>query len=182
MRKVYKTRGGTTPITLDKVSSPMSTTSQKDAFRDGFYVAKYDLTKYVDPSRHLSDGNYSNANWYILRYADVLLMYAEAINEISGPTQEAYDAINKVRRRAYGMYVAAEEEEEELPGEGTTEGTEGAEGEGGAEDGTTEGTEGGNTEGDGSEVPGGAEGGEGTTEGGAEGSEEEEDPVEPEFD
>jgi len=37
-----------------------------------------------------------------LRYADVLLMIAEAENVLNGPTQIAYDAINKVRRRAFG--------------------------------------------------------------------------------
>lgn len=37
-----------------------------------------------------------------LRYADVLLMIAEAENAINGPTQNAYDAINSVRRRAFG--------------------------------------------------------------------------------
>ena len=37
-----------------------------------------------------------------LRYADVLLMIAEAENAINGPTAYAYDAINQVRRRAYG--------------------------------------------------------------------------------
>lgn len=37
----------------------------------------------------------------ILRYADVLLIYAEALNEVHGaPNAEAYDAINKVRTRA----------------------------------------------------------------------------------
>lgn len=37
----------------------------------------------------------------ILRYADVLLMYAEALNEANnGPTAEAYTAVNKVRTRA----------------------------------------------------------------------------------
>ena len=36
----------------------------------------------------------------VLRYADVLLMYAEAINEATGPSTEAYDAINTVRKRA----------------------------------------------------------------------------------
>ena len=42
-------------------------------------------------------------NWYVLRYADVLLLYAEALNEWKhGPTTEAYDAINKVRRRGFG--------------------------------------------------------------------------------
>lgn len=35
-----------------------------------------------------------------IRYADILLCKAEAINEISGPTQEAIDLINMVRRRA----------------------------------------------------------------------------------
>ena len=126
MKKVYKTRGGSTPITIDKVNTPSAMTSQKDAFRDGFYVAKYDLTKYVDPSRHVSDGNYSNANWYILRYADVLLMYAESLNELYGPTQDAYDAVNMVRRRAYGLYKAAEkvqtpEKEENVESEGSTD-------------------------------------------------------------
>ncbi|GAB3992844.1 RagB/SusD family nutrient uptake outer membrane protein [Spirosoma daeguense] len=37
----------------------------------------------------------------ILRYSDVLLMQAEALNEVNqGPTAEAYAAINKVRTRA----------------------------------------------------------------------------------
>jgi hypothetical protein len=36
----------------------------------------------------------------ILRYADVLLSTAEAINEISGPTPEAYADVNLVRARA----------------------------------------------------------------------------------
>ncbi|MEN1785345.1 MAG: RagB/SusD family nutrient uptake outer membrane protein [Bacteroidota bacterium] len=37
-----------------------------------------------------------------LRYADVLLMIAEAENAINGPTAKAYTAINEVRRRAFG--------------------------------------------------------------------------------
>lgn len=36
----------------------------------------------------------------IVRYADILLSRAEALNEISGPTQEAIDLINEVRERA----------------------------------------------------------------------------------
>jgi hypothetical protein len=40
-------------------------------------------------------------NWVVLRYADVLLMYAEALNEIhSGPDNTAYNMINSVRSRA----------------------------------------------------------------------------------
>ncbi len=41
----------------------------------------------------------SEQDWIILRYADVLLMYAEATNEASGPNQSVYDAINAIRSR-----------------------------------------------------------------------------------
>ena len=43
---------------------------------------------------------YTTINYPILRYSDVLLMYAEASNELSGPTQETYDCVVKVRTRA----------------------------------------------------------------------------------
>ena len=35
-----------------------------------------------------------------VRYADILLSRAEALNEINGPTQEAVDLVNQVRQRA----------------------------------------------------------------------------------
>ena len=44
--------------------------------------------------------NNTPTNWPLLRYSDVLLMYAEAVNEISGPTVEAHNALNLVRARA----------------------------------------------------------------------------------
>ncbi|WP_316813110.1 RagB/SusD family nutrient uptake outer membrane protein [Pedobacter heparinus] len=47
--------------------------------------------------------NTTPINYPLLRYADVLLMFAEAENHINGPTTLAYDAINQVRRRAYGF-------------------------------------------------------------------------------
>ncbi|MEJ4089627.1 RagB/SusD family nutrient uptake outer membrane protein [Galbibacter orientalis] len=40
-------------------------------------------------------------DFILIRYADILLMKAEAINAISGPTSEALMLINEVRRRAY---------------------------------------------------------------------------------
>lgn len=39
-------------------------------------------------------------NFILIRYADVLLMYAEAKNELSGPDQSVYSAINYIRERA----------------------------------------------------------------------------------
>jgi hypothetical protein len=44
--------------------------------------------------------DFSTTNFPLLRYADVLLMYAEAENEVSGPTTLALDALNEVRTRA----------------------------------------------------------------------------------
>ncbi len=49
--------------------------------------------KYIDPQR---DADKMNTNSPIIRYSDILLVYAEA----SGPTPEAYAAINKIRNRA----------------------------------------------------------------------------------
>lgn len=41
-------------------------------------------------------------NWTLIRFSDVLLMYAEAVNEINnGPTPEAIAAFEEVRKRAY---------------------------------------------------------------------------------
>lgn len=41
-------------------------------------------------------------NWSFIRFSDVLLMYAEAVNEINGaPTAEAISAFEEVRKRAY---------------------------------------------------------------------------------
>lgn len=47
---------------------------------------------------------YNSTNFPIIRYSDVLLMKAEAINAIKhGPDKDAYDALNQVRRRAWGF-------------------------------------------------------------------------------
>lgn len=46
--------------------------------------------------------NVSGQNFPILRYADILLMIAEAENELNGP-DNAYQYVNDVRRRGYGI-------------------------------------------------------------------------------
>src|SRR5690606_40475515 len=45
-------------------------------------------------------GNHSGNDVPVIRYADILLSRAEALNELNGPTQEALDLINEVRNRA----------------------------------------------------------------------------------
>ncbi|PPK87095.1 putative outer membrane starch-binding protein [Neolewinella xylanilytica] len=42
----------------------------------------------------------SDQDWLYFRYAEILLNYAEARNEASGPDQTVYDAINAIRDRA----------------------------------------------------------------------------------
>lgn len=61
----------------------------------------YYVNKYQDPGAFNQDdgGN----NYYIVRYADVLLMYAEALNALTANDLEAYAAFNQVRRRAYSV-------------------------------------------------------------------------------
>jgi len=64
------------------------------------YKFKYiGLRKFVDTTQLLTPVE-SGINFPVLRYADVLLIYSEAINEQSGPTADAYNAINQVRERA----------------------------------------------------------------------------------
>lgn len=62
--------------------------------------------------------NYSSTKWQILRYSDVLLMFAEADNELNGPTTAAYNAINMVRRRGYGKPINAADPTIDLSGLG----------------------------------------------------------------
>ena len=55
--------------------------------------------KYWDASAAKNPIN-NGVNVPIIRYAEVVLFYAEAENELNGPTTEAYLAINSVRHRA----------------------------------------------------------------------------------
>ena len=62
--------------------------------------------KYIDTINYYNPNSFGiqagqNTNTAVIRYAEVLLIKAEAENELNGPTAAAYDAINQVRRRAY---------------------------------------------------------------------------------
>lgn len=78
-----------------------------------FSVSSNTIINSVDPgdwrplkwyNSEIEDADFSSIefDYPFLRYADVLLMLAEVENELNGPTALAYDAINEVRRRAYG--------------------------------------------------------------------------------
>jgi hypothetical protein len=57
--------------------------------------------KGVDSTRATVIGTQSDQDWVYLRYADVLLMYAEAQNEAVGPDGTVYSAINSIRERVH---------------------------------------------------------------------------------
>lgn len=67
----------------------------------GVNTTGFNLKKGLDPA--VSNPSYSTQSkqdYVLMRYAEVLLNYAEAVNEASGPTAEVYTAINAVRNRA----------------------------------------------------------------------------------
>lgn len=59
----------------------------------------YYQKKKLNPDKAPGD-NASGQNFVFYRYAEVLLNYAEAANEASGPIPSVYDAINKIRNRS----------------------------------------------------------------------------------
>lgn len=59
------------------------------------------FNKYVDLTDDKASGTADYAiNFYITRFADLLLMHSEAQNEITGPSDKALMGINRVRMRA----------------------------------------------------------------------------------
>lgn len=81
-----------------------------EAIPAGLPNPRYNNKVYTNPARRASVGN--RFGWWmnvrILRYADVVLMYAEAANEIGGTanTTNALAALNSVRARARGSNAA----------------------------------------------------------------------------
>lgn len=63
----------------------------------GRYPGKWRREEEIPPH----DPTKSPANIPIIRYADVLLMYAEAENELNGPTADIVQIVNQIRQRAY---------------------------------------------------------------------------------
>ena len=63
-------------------------------------------TKYMDVTNDAIDN--ADANWPLLRYADVLLVYAEAQNEL-GKATSAITLLNKVRARSNAVEATADD-------------------------------------------------------------------------
>ncbi|QNL51907.1 RagB/SusD family nutrient uptake outer membrane protein [Olivibacter sp. SDN3] len=115
MADFYDIRGGELSETFSPTDQLRALFIEEDQRRDitvgvsgGFYDASGSFQrlpqatsqnytkKYITPVQLVND---SRANWKVIRYADVLLMYAEALNE-NGKTSEALAPLNAVRSRA----------------------------------------------------------------------------------
>lgn len=70
--------------------------------RKNVAIARFALTGAYYTRKYLDKpiaGNEGDNNWIVIRYADVLLLYAEAVNE-TGATGNAFAPLNEVRSRA----------------------------------------------------------------------------------
>ncbi|MCR6720081.1 MAG: RagB/SusD family nutrient uptake outer membrane protein [Chitinophagaceae bacterium] len=83
-------------VNLNGINVDMTGSEYNFAFTY-LYFKKY-IAEFKDRIRTL------HGNWNLFRYAEVLLTYAEAKNEASGPSADVYDAIDSIRVRA-GMPV-----------------------------------------------------------------------------
>ena len=63
-----------------------------------------------------SDGQFCGNDIVLIRYADILLLRAEALNEVNGVNQESIDLINRVRDRAFNNNPAKRVDISMFPG------------------------------------------------------------------
>lgn len=59
----------------------------------------YHIFKFFDEDAHQNTAK-SSLNYSLLRYSDIVLLYAEALNESKGPNTESYYWLNEIRNRA----------------------------------------------------------------------------------
>ena len=65
--------------------------------KTGYYLKKFMNNAYpIDNPWNVA----GNQPWFYIRYAEILLNYAEAQNEAVGPDASVYDAVNSIRARA----------------------------------------------------------------------------------
>lgn len=107
-RKLFNLYGGTADERRDWNCSPFQYTNTTTTGLDkSFYTAnqiynRQDAKWRLEYTPAPRFQQRSPINFPILRYSDILLMLAEAENEINGPNELTYSMVNMVRARAYG--------------------------------------------------------------------------------
>ena len=83
------------PTALSKDLDPKKAVKAKQSYTP----AKWDIDKYVESVPFINNDK-STVNWYVLRYADVLLLYAEALNEYDPGNADIEKYMKLIRERA----------------------------------------------------------------------------------
>jgi len=74
---------------------------------NSFYDGKFRRQWWSNPVNPTLAGLQSGVNWILIRFSDVLLMFAEADNELyHGPSDTAINAVTEVEKRAHGGNAA----------------------------------------------------------------------------
>jgi starch-binding outer membrane protein, SusD/RagB family len=94
----------------DIVANPVTRTWDDRDLRKTYNLYRFNIglgansmlyKKFIDPLAPTSNGASNDQPWY--KFSDVLFIYSEAAARVaSAPTAEAVEALNQIRRRAYG--------------------------------------------------------------------------------
>lgn len=91
--------GKTILNTLDATLSNGSSNPNKPDGADNASKTCLTWAKYLTPMSQYNDVWSNKSQAILFRYAEVLLSYAEAENELNGPTDEVYTILNRIRTR-----------------------------------------------------------------------------------
>lgn len=80
-------------VILGQRDNPIGNTNSTPT---GYYLRKY-IPQVILANNHTGS---TRRLWTIIRYAEILLNHAEALNEVEGPGEEVYKALDAIRRRA----------------------------------------------------------------------------------
>lgn len=92
----------------DDDNDPWVIKNRRGEYSSIFEISQYSVTGYWPKKIVHLENEIRNGSWYyitdyawpVVRLADLYLYYAEALNEVNGPSAEVYDYINRVRERA----------------------------------------------------------------------------------
>ena len=97
---LYTAQNTPTNLNLKENPNGMYSADKPSCTKTGYYIGKYMNEKVLCGYDNRGRGVGGGHNFIVLRYAEVLLTLAEAENEVNGPTNEVYSAINEIRARA----------------------------------------------------------------------------------
>lgn len=111
--------GSVNSPTVDMANAYESGDIRKEiSMEPGYVNDQGEFIPYAYTKKYLDrpfEGGDSDNNWIVLRYADVLLMYAEVLNELGFvPDGKAFEMINTIRERAGLEPISSNNEDENL--------------------------------------------------------------------